>query len=456
MPRAKPLALILPMLAGVAATFGATERASANGRFPVASQLVVDPRDGNHLFARTTYGMIQSTDGGATWRWLCEKAVGYGGVIDPAIGVTSDGTLLAAVFDGLAVSHDRACSWAFAAGVLEKEYVIDVAIEPKTPSHAVAMTSTGRADAGIFVVVAETLDDGRTWTQTGAQLPTDLTAETIDVAPSDPQRLYVSGVFGSPATAAIERSDDRGAHWTRTTIPLAGRFSPYIAAVDPMRPDRLYVRIDFDGGDTLMVSDDGAANFKAIATTVGDMLSFALSPDGTRLAFGGPKDGIYVGSTTDFVFTKKTQLATRCMTWTSAGLYSCASEYPDGFTIGVSTDEAKTFTGLYHLSALSQLVCPSDTSVGRICPAYWESTAATLGIDTSDAGPGDAGDAGDAAAIDADAATDASDRRKRQDESASCGCSVPGRAGGDAALGILTIAASMALGVFLAKRPRAR
>ena len=124
--------------------------ARANGRFPVASQLVVDPGDARHLFARTTYGMIQTTDGGATWQWVCEKAVGYAGTIDPAVGIMGDGTTLAAVFDGLAISHDRACSWAFASGVLAKQFVIDVAIEPGALERALLAGCPGMAAVDVY------------------------------------------------------------------------------------------------------------------------------------------------------------------------------------------------------------------------------------------------------------------------------------------------------------------
>lgn len=39
----------------------------ANGRFPAASQLVVDSEDPRHFVARTTFGLIRSFDGGANW-----------------------------------------------------------------------------------------------------------------------------------------------------------------------------------------------------------------------------------------------------------------------------------------------------------------------------------------------------------------------------------------------------
>ncbi len=67
--------------------------AAANGRFPDADQLVIDPADPTRLVLRATFGMLQSMDAGVTWTWLCEQVIGYGGMDDPPIAITGDGTL---------------------------------------------------------------------------------------------------------------------------------------------------------------------------------------------------------------------------------------------------------------------------------------------------------------------------------------------------------------------------
>src|SRR5262245_35467226 len=51
----------------VAAGVAASSPASANGRFPAAGQVAVDPSDSEHIVLRTTYGILQTTDGGTTW-----------------------------------------------------------------------------------------------------------------------------------------------------------------------------------------------------------------------------------------------------------------------------------------------------------------------------------------------------------------------------------------------------
>src|SRR5262245_66324806 len=51
-------------MAAFVAVVGLTSQARANGRFPAAGQVVVDPGDKQHIVLRTTYGILQTTDGG--------------------------------------------------------------------------------------------------------------------------------------------------------------------------------------------------------------------------------------------------------------------------------------------------------------------------------------------------------------------------------------------------------
>jgi MYXO-CTERM domain-containing protein len=375
-----------PLVAAIAALSLSLPDARANGRFPIADQLVVDPNDASHIVLRTTYGVLETSDAGSSWSWICEAAIGYGGTQDPAIGVLGDGSLLAGVFEGLAVSHDRGCSWAMVGAPLADEYIIDVSVHKDDPSRGVAITSSGTG-AGFHVIVAETADNGVTWTQAGTAILSDFIALTIDVAPSDPNRLYASGLVGKSLAPAVERSNDRGATWTRTYLDAAYADTvPFLAAIDPVNADRIYIRLSGDPIDRLVVSDDGGATFTEAFTGVDDLLGFALSPDGSRVALGGPKDGIQIASAADLAFTKVSELYTRCLTWTPAGLYACGNEFVDDFTVGLSQDEGKTFTPIYHLSDICPLACPSGGATPEACVASWPGIAATLGIEPAQCG----------------------------------------------------------------------
>jgi len=385
--------------------------AAANGRFPYANQLVVAPTDPTRLTMRTTYGVLQSFDAGARWLWLCETSIGYGGTLDPAIAVTAEGRLLAGLFGaGVATSSDRGCTFTSDAAPFTGLYVIDLAVDPSNPSRVVAITSSGSAGGTFTVVVGESVDGGATWKQLGAALPPTFNAETIEVAASRKERLYASGSrTGVPSDAGADgevgpagrvgllyRSDDHGASWKELPVDLEGGLAAFVSAVDPKDPDRIYVRVSADpkSGSTtdhLLFSPDGGASFTRVAASKGSMLGLALSPDGSKIAYGGPSDGVVVASTKDHVFTAKSAVGARCLTWAAAGLYACSADFPDGFTLGLSKDDGASFAPLYKLAQLSQLECPSGTPTRTLCPREWPATRDKLGIPTPDAGPVDAG-----------------------------------------------------------------
>jgi photosystem II stability/assembly factor-like uncharacterized protein len=363
--------------------------ALANGRFPAAGQIVVSPTDGQHLLVRATYGFLQSTDGGASWHWVCEQSIGFAGIEDPAVAIIGDGVLLAGLVSGLSVSTDRACTWGLAGAPLVDEFAIDVAAAPSQPGRAVAITATGGA-AGHHVIVAETVDSGQSWHTLGEPLGVELLPTTIEVAGSDPMRLYASGLWGMGYEPSLLRSDDGGQTWTRSVIMGVGQgMPPYIGGVHPADPARVYVRVDVKpGDDTLWVSDDGGATFEQIGPSAGEMLGLAISPDGTRIAIGGPALGVQTASTADHVFEKVSAVPVRCMKWHETGIHACGDEEEAGFTVGRSTDEGQTFSVLHHRWELQPLDCPADTTTGAMCPAMWPSVAETLGAESGSSSTG--------------------------------------------------------------------
>jgi photosystem II stability/assembly factor-like uncharacterized protein len=372
--------------------------ARANGRFPQAGQLVPDPSDARHLVARTTYGVVQSVDDGASWSWICEKAIGYGDNFDPFLAVTGDATLVA-LFGGVAATHDRGCGFALTSAPFVDQFVTDLSSEA-TPGHAIALVSTGSADGTFDTYVAATTDAGKAWAALGAKLPGDLLATTLDSAPSRDARLYVSGVYGTPKHAVLEVSDDRGATWERRELGESD--TPYLAAIDPANPDVVYLRLDGATADRALVSRDAGKTWATMFTSQGDLLGFARSPDGKTLALGGPSDGVLTADAATLGtlgFTKVADQRLRCLAWSASGLYACADEFAKvapAFSVGRSIDAGKTWQPLYRMSALTPLGCAASTTTGATCPSFWPAVAATIGASAGDAGVGDAGGGGEA------------------------------------------------------------
>ncbi|WP_437961578.1 hypothetical protein WME76_19305 [Sorangium sp. So ce119] len=375
---------LAPGLGAAAAcvALSASTPALANGRYPAAGQILVDPSDPDHIVVRATYGVLTTRDGGERWSWICEAAIGYSGFEDPMMVVTGDGSILAGLFDGLSATHDDGCQWALSGGGLAQRYVVDLSIDRAAPAGALLLVSSVMGDDTIVSQVWESKDDGRTWTQAGADLPSTFLGVTLDSAPSDPRRIYVSGRWNGPTFQGIvRRSDDRGATWEDFDVPGSDdRNLPYLGAVDPVDPDIVYVRRDGDGADALLVSNDGGATWREVFQAT-SLLGLALSPDGTRIAAGSDVDGLWIAPTATLEFTQVGNLGVRCLTWTAQGLFACADESLDGFTAGVSTDEGKTFSPLMTLDRLCgpPPACGSESSTGETCPALWPATASFVG-----------------------------------------------------------------------------
>src|SRR5262249_13829830 len=163
-------------------------------RYPSANQMVLRPGNPNRLLVRTTFGLLLSNDAGKTWDWVCEGAFGYQGAGDLGVTYTGGGSVLVAPPKGLVVSVNRGGALGLAGGAAEGRSLVDVTVRPDKPAAAVALasalsTATGSHDSQVFT----TEDDGATWAPLGAPLDPAAELATIEVARSDPGRIYASG-----------------------------------------------------------------------------------------------------------------------------------------------------------------------------------------------------------------------------------------------------------------------
>ena len=371
------------VLAGVmSAGLWCAPDALANGRFPKANQLVASPSDPSFVVARTTFGLLVSHDHGQTFAWVCESAIGVRDNEDPAIAILGASSVAVAGAFGLALSADSACDWALA-GEAAGATPIDVAAERAHPEHAIALLNA--AGGGPGATLLETLDSGAHWAPVGVPLPADLWAETADIAPSDGDRLYVSGtaVDGSSNQGMVMSSRDHGKTWSRTPIDLDGAASVFIGAVDPTNPDRVYLRTSTAAADALLVSDDGAASFRTVTTVTGSMLGLAVSPDGTKIAIGGPSVGVLVADSDALMFAPRSQSPIACLAWSPDGLFACGPSGTSGFVVGKSVDDGDTFTPSLAVLADIQgpLACGGREPIVQTCAADWRALAALFGAD---------------------------------------------------------------------------
>jgi MYXO-CTERM domain-containing protein len=365
-------------LAAAAVVLAVPQRAEANGRYPEAGQLVVGVTNADRIVVRATYGFVVSSNGGADWRWVCEQAIGFSDVFDPPVALLEGDAIIAGLTTGLSRSSDFGCSFARESNVFPDKYVIDVTADRSAPQNGWAVTTTpvgGVPETRVF----STTDAGATWSPSGPPVAADFLAVTIEVAQSNPSRVYVSGVVGDTYEPVVAVSDDAGQSWTlNDNLGFDG--TAYISAVDPNDEDRLYARVRGNNVDTLYVSTDGAGSFQPVVERPGLMLGFALSTDGSRIAIGGPSFGIESADAFDLQFSKRSDISARCLTFHGSNLFVCGDEAADGFTVGTSTDEGATVTPLFTVAELGQMECEPAAST---CAEYWAGLQSLLGLDPS-------------------------------------------------------------------------
>ncbi len=373
---------LLPTVLGLVALVLAPTRALSNGRFPSADYFIAGPGPSNEtLVLRTTFGLIVSRDFGRTWGWVCEGAYDLAATMrDPTVAVGVGGRVTVTLPDGMMFSTPDFCTWTPSVGS-PRSSVVDVAQDARGATLVAAAGPNGTDDR---LLVSH--DGGRTWTA-GATVP-DLFSETVEVAPSDPRRIYLSG-FLRGGISVLFRSDDGGMTVREMTRAFDGGQSAFLSAVDPTNPDVVWVRSNLGLGTLLLRSRDGGATFQRVAETRDLMRGFALSDDGATVWYASADraEGMF-RSVQGGPFTRlSTRLNVRCLRYNAGLLFVCADEAVDGFSLGCSADRGDTIDPLLSLRALPGPVanCPGGTSVGSTCPALWP--AQQMILRDIDAGP---------------------------------------------------------------------
>jgi hypothetical protein len=366
-------------LLSAAAVIAAPAIALGNGRYPAGSQLVVDPTNPDHIVVSATFGVLQSRDGGKTFGWMCEKAIGTSGQQDLMLAIPSSGDTVVAMFNGITMSADG-CTWSSAPELADKT-MGDLAWSRSTPSQLLAFWLQFKGGSNYDSQIVQSNDNGQSWSPVGGLFPADLYPLTIDVAPSNPSRVYLSARGGATKNfeSVLMRSDDGGATFTSADVPQTEEHRlAFIAAVHPIDADRVYLRI-FDMPSTVIqMSRDGGRTFQKIMTGTEQLLGFAISPDGTQMAVGGPNDGLYIGSADGTNLARRSDVGATCLTWTKDALYACADYKAAGFSIGRSIDSGATFEGLFRYDTLcGRAGCGGNTTAR--CAEEWELIAPAVG-----------------------------------------------------------------------------
>jgi photosystem II stability/assembly factor-like uncharacterized protein len=189
------------------------------------AELAVDPKNPNRVFAAVMghpygpseqRGIFRTDDGGQTWKRVLFRDANTGGS-DVAIDPLHPNIVYAALWE------ERLGPWED-----DNEY---------EGTHG-----------GLF----KSTDGGATWKQLAGGLPANAVQFDIAIAPSRPERLYVTcsttekGEYASGKGNGFYRSDDAGATWQAITTDERPRMKIgggdlMVPVVDPKNPDVVYV-----------------------------------------------------------------------------------------------------------------------------------------------------------------------------------------------------------------------
>jgi hypothetical protein len=404
------------------AALSLTAVASANGRFPRAQRLVQDAEQPERLALYGTYGLLITTDAGQSWQYLCEGATGPFSGEAPLLELLPEGRIVLSAETGLRAAEFPACDWQALLEPTLPAVVQDITRDAGDPAALWALISEPEINVGYRSALRRSLDGGVTWSDS-MPLPSGLVARglTLDGAPSQPDRLYVSGLDADD-NGTLLRSDDAGQTWQAFPIPgTSSDAEPYIAAVAPSDSDMLYVRsstlADYQGqlqpDDALFFSSDGGETFTRVLSRRAKLLGFALSPDGETvlLGYGDPvlfaytvepeQVGLYRLRSSELAAdpanaaTALEQIfagSVTCLRWNEQALYACVAQTERGFELGraedaeFSLDDAEPFQGLLDLTRVLPQTCGSETSAG-VCltdsNVGWPFVCSKLGADCS-------------------------------------------------------------------------
>jgi hypothetical protein len=391
------------VLAGLLAL--APAQAFAHGGTWRADQVLVEPGNPSRVvLASDAWGVIETQDHGATWGWVCAEA--YGAVSFNVERVPMvllpGGTLLATRgFDGLYRAEGSLCDPAPVGFFTSKGrcgagdcIAVDVARGSDSAGAALVLTTSARAQGGVANLLWHSSDAGRTWVGLPDTVPSDVAANSIAVAPSDPKKIYVAALpTDTPDVRVVLHTEDGGATWKKSPAveaAVANGDSPptlRVVAVHPTDARVAFFRLDAAdvppqiGADRLLVSTDGGATLRPVFQAIGNLPGFAFSADGATVFVAGALDGVHRGSLSEITakgasaFVQVNKKPAWGLAVTGEGLVAGYDDFgvatEPRFSLGLSRDEGVTFSPLMVICDVGMEACPAGTQAANQCPAWF-------------------------------------------------------------------------------------
>jgi hypothetical protein len=350
--------------------------ARANGRFPKA-QAIVSGNAKNEVSVRTTFGLVRLSGLGPKVKplmhWVCEEALGFNGTWDPPLARDARGLLWVGLENGLAITKEGCETHNVAA--LSGEVIGDLA---ESASGVIGVTASPGKPPRLFRQ-AQGQGEAITLLALG---PIGMRFETLEAAPSNSQRIYVTGVdYTKKPLARLYRSKDAGVSLQELTPVLSEDGQLFLSAIDPQNPDRIYLRqMTSQGGTKVLISTDGGNTLRETLSVPVPLYGFARSPDGKTLLVSGGDDetGVLRSLDRGEHWQPVARRGLMCLYADARGFYGCGNPLQrGGEAVLFTADRGETFSLIASLVDVGgPELCPGATS--SVCTAPWEKVRARL------------------------------------------------------------------------------
>lgn len=359
---ASAAASIAAVSAAALVALAAIAPAHANGRLP--SIISIHQRTGSEDLALwSTWGLLVAR-GERRFRWMCENALKVGGAFDPDIVFRADGSMVIATFEGVLINKDG-CT--FEPTGLGAKFISRIAEGPDGALYAAAVEAN---DGAIY----KSTDGGATFpSKYSPGLPNDWW-ESLEVAPSNAQRLYLTGFRFAAGSKAplVFRSDNGGASFAAVTVPqpATGTVSDTsIVGIGRQNPDLVFAKVTYALGDTtpgdrIYRSVNGGMDWTAVLTAPAPITAFEVRRDGTVIA-ATVGNGAWSSSDGGATFTAFSPgLQVSCLEELEDGtLLACGQNYEPDFMAVASSTDARSWSKVFRFS---EAAGPVDCAVGTL------------------------------------------------------------------------------------------
>lgn len=282
--------------------------------------IALDPNNDNIVYVGTGevnssgdsydgFGMVKSTDGGATWFSLGLEETRHIGkiVIDPnntnTLYIAAMGTLYTPnATRGVYKSTDGGTTWSRVLFINDSTGVVDLAMNPQNPHILLAAAwqrmrgpQGRRYVGGVHTGIYRTTDGGASWSRLANGLPApapNVGRPAVAIAPSNPLVMYAAYADDPGNFFGVYRSSDGGDSWARTNdgalANLYSNFGWYFGKVfvHPINENNVYVF-----GVSFGKTTDGGATWTTHIANHVDHHAMAFHPTNASFLYIGHDGG---------------------------------------------------------------------------------------------------------------------------------------------------------------------